>query len=160
MKQSWIRVATAAVILFVFSLAACSTPPPDRGDIPGTSAKFTVKGSFERIEMNRVDSVAIEDGKFVVHGVGIAKKDVPGDADPSQPAGHWSLTTETSKGNVRTVTFTHDETLDDFQIDLPAGEAEVHYGTLKAKSGPGQVMLLAWGDNNICYWGYVTITPK
>jgi hypothetical protein len=149
-----------ALFLFVAALAACSNGPQGSTDFTGSAAKYTVTGHFEPIEMNRVDSVAVEDGKFVVHGVGIAKKDPPADADPAKPSGHWSLTTETAKGKNRLITFTHNETLDEFQIELPAGDAEVHYGTLKNKAGNADVMLMAWGADNRCYWGYVTITAK
>lgn len=151
------------LVFFVISLlfaAACSTPPPDNGDIVGTSAKFTIQGKFARIDMDAVDSISIDDGKLVVHGLGMVKEDIPADADPAKPAGHWSLTTETAKGKMRAVTFTHDESLDEFTIDVPGGDSEVHYGTLKSKRGTGEVMLLAWGADKRCYWGYLTIEPK
>ena len=149
----------SVLVLFVAAACACSPAPPAPADITGTAAKYTVTGRLEPIDMNRVDSVAVEDGKFVAHGVGIAKKDLPADADATKPSGHWSLTTETAKGKNRLITFTQDETLDEFQIEIP-GDGDVHYGTLKNKAGNADVMLMAWGADNRCYWGYVTITPK
>src|SRR4051812_11114481 len=124
------------VLLLTIALACgCSRAPKGPVDITGTATKYIITGRIEPIEMNRVDSVSIEEGTFVVHGVGLAKEHLPADADPAKPSGHWQLTTETEKGKNRAVTFTHDDTLDEFQIELPASDGDIHYGTLKSKGG-------------------------
>jgi hypothetical protein len=154
----------AAFILFaLLPLAAgCSKPAPEGpADIVGTSAKFTVSGRYTPISIDRVDSLSIESGKLVVHGSSTTQTvDLPAAADAAQPSPHWSLTTESDTGSKHLVNFTHDVTLDEFNIELPRDAADVHYGTLKSRSGDAEIMMFAWGQQGTCYEGYLTIAPK
>ena len=55
------------------------------------------------------------------------------------------------------MTFTHETTLDDFTLDLPASDAPLRYGTLGGRSGD-DVLVFAWGENSKSFWGWVTIS--
>jgi len=152
-------VPSTALALLALLNATCSQPPEGPVALQGTSAKFDIKGQYAPIALDRVDSVSVENGKLVVHGPTATQNvDLPAGAQASNPDPHWSLTTETESGGKRMLTFTHNETIDDFSIEIPAGTADVHYGTLKSQNG--DVMLMAWGEKSRCYWGYVTIVPK
>ena len=155
MRRSGIPIAIVATC----ALAACSRPPEGPVELVGTSKTFVVKGQYAPLALDQVDSLSVENGRLAVHGPSTMQSvDLPAGADPSNPDPHWSLTTETEGGGgKRSLTFTHNETIDDFSIEIPAG-ADVHYGTLKGQSG--DVMLLAWGEKSRCYWGYLVIVPK
>ena len=154
------RARISIAIVVTSALAACSRPPEGPVELVGTSKTFVVKGQYAPLAIDQVDSLSVEDGRLVVHGPSSTQSvDLPAGADASNPDPHWSLTTETdSGGGKRSLTFTHNETIDDFSIEIPAGTADVHYGTLKSQNG--DVMLMAWGEKSRCYWGYVTIVPK
>jgi hypothetical protein len=151
-----------ALVVFtaVLTASACSRPPEGPADIIGTSAKFTVTGRYAPLAIDRVDSLSIEGGKLAVHGSTTQMLDLPPEADAGKPSPHWSLTNENDVGAKHSVNFTHDITLDEFTIELPAGTADVHYGTLKSRTGDAEVMLLAWGQQGKSYEGYVSILPK
>ena len=154
------RPSALVVFAVVLSISACSHPPEGPADIVGTSAKYTITGRYAPITIDRVDSLSIEGGKLAVHGSTTQTVELPPDADASKPSPHWSLTNENDVGAKHSVNFTHDITLDEFTIELPAGTADVHYGTLKGRTGDAEVMMLAWGQQGKCYEGYVTILPK
>jgi hypothetical protein len=85
--------------------------------------------------------------------------DLPASVDAARPNRGWALVTESGTGPMRTLSFTHETSLDDFAIELPAGDAHVYYGGLAGRSGE-DVVILAWGEESRSYWGYVTITRK
>jgi hypothetical protein len=152
--------------LLAFALAAsafvagCSHPPEGPVDITGTSAKFVVKGRYEPIALDEVQSITIADGKLVVHGSTATQTiDLPASADATTPDPHWALTTETDASGKHVVVFTQDMSVDDISMELPTANADLHYGTLTGPNG-SDVMLLAWGAKSHCYWGYLTIVPK
>jgi len=159
------RIATFTSFLAVLALvlSACSHPaasPTGVTEVSGSSPKYTVKGQYSPLTLDRVDSLTIESGKLVIHGSSASQTvDLPAGADPTKPAPHWALTTETDAGAQRSLVFTQSESLDDFTIELPAASVEVHYGVLTGPNGV-EVMLLAWGEKSRCYWGYLTIRPK
>jgi hypothetical protein len=147
-----------AALLFV--LPGCSHPPAGPTDVVGSSQKYVVKGQYAPVALDQVDSLTIENGRLVIHGLSASQTvDLPAAADATKPDPHWALTTENDAGAKRAMVFTQDESLDDFTIELPAGDAEMHYGILAGPNG-ADVMLLAWGDKSQCYWGYVTIARK
>lgn len=146
-------------ILLAF-FTACSERPDAPGDITGASAKFAVAGKYTPIAIDRVDSISVDNGKLTIHGSSTTlTEDLPAGADPSKPERHWSLTTESDTGKMRALTFTHNETIDELTLNVPRGNAEMHYGTLKDQKG-NDVILLAWGELGHSYWGYATLTPK
>ena len=81
---------------------------------------------------------------------------LPAGADAAKPVRHWALVTEANVNDARMLTFTHDQSLDDFTLELPPTEAEMHYGVFEGRDG-AEVMVLTWGADAKCYWGYVTI---
>ena len=152
--------------LLAFALAAsafaagCSHPPEGPVEITGTSAKFVVKGQYAPIALDEVQSLSIDNGKLVVHGAASNQMiDIPASGDAAKPDPHWALTTETDASGKHLVVFTQDMSTDDISIELPTGNADLHYGTLTGPNGT-DVMLLAWGAKSRCYWGYLTIAPK
>ena len=157
MKRFPIAPAIAAALL---ALTACSHAAQGPTPITGTSDKFVVQGQFAPIELEQVESLNIEHAKLVVHGqTGSVTLDLPASADATKPDPHWALTTENNIGGQHGLVFTQDQSLDDFSIELPPTDSEMHYGVLSGPDGQ-DVMLLAWGEQSRCYWGYVTITPK
>ena len=57
------------------------------------------------------------------------------------------------------MTFTHETTLDDFTLELPASDAPLRYGSLAGTNGD-DVLVFAWGENSQSFWGWVTISRK
>ena len=171
--MSQTRAILFLIGLFGVASAACSSPssepvraeaplpPQAAADITGTSDKLTVTGRIEPIAVDAVDGLGMEGGRLVVRGTTRSiTVDVPGHADPEKPTRHWALTTEgAGDGNVRRFTFVHGESLDDFSIELPPGDAPLRFGVLTGREG-GDVMIFAWGAASRSYWGYVTITRK
>jgi hypothetical protein len=125
--------------------------------LKGTSHTVVVDGEYSSLALDKVESVSMKDGKLEVKGsfesVAVA---LPAGADAARPVRHWALVTEANVDDHRLLTFTHDQSLDDFTLALPPGEAEVHYGVFEGRDG-AEVMLLTWGADARCYWGYVTI---
>jgi hypothetical protein len=157
MRRSPLASIFAALL---FALPGCSRPPAGPTDVTGSSQKYIVKGQYAPVALDEVDSLTIENGRLVIHGPSASQTvDLPAAADATKPDPHWALTTETDTGGKRALVFTQDESLDDFTIELPAGDVEMHYGILAGPNG-ADVMLLGWGDQSRCYWGYVTIAPK
>lgn len=150
----------AAAIIALALTAACTQPTlsgPGPYPISGTSNDVKVKGEYSSIALPQVDKVSIENAKFLVHGPSSSVTiEPPAGADTSRPTHTWALTTEAQTGRKRLVTFTHAMSIEDFTIELPEGEDEIHYGVFTSAQG-GEVMVLAWGSNARSYWGYVTI---
>jgi len=161
LKPRSVLLACALCAVCVLWLSACSKPAPS-GPVPivAASTKFDVKGQVFPLSIGQVDGVRIEDGKIVIRGGDqVVTEDIPAGGDPTKPNTHWALTTETALGNQRRITFTQDQSVDDFSIDVPASDAMPHYGVL---SGPNNtdVLVLAYGENGRSYWGYATIVKK
>jgi hypothetical protein len=163
------RAARILLPVFVAAQASCVNASGAKAsgneaaaqELVGQSDNLDVAGLYEPIVLDRVDHLSRNEDKVVVNGTsgsGVTV-DLPREADTSQPNPRWRLVTESTAGNRRLVTFTHETTLDQFTIELPPGDAEIHYGAFLGRSG-GDVMVFAWGENWRCYWGYVTIRKK
>jgi hypothetical protein len=148
---------TAAMAVSLVGLIGCAPAAAQSGSLKGTSKTLNVQGRYSPLALDRVDTVSIKDGQLVVRGsfdsVTVA---LPAGADHTRPVRHWALVTEANVNGVRQLTFTHDQSLDDFTIEVPPTDAEVHYGVFEGPDG-AEVMVLTWGADAKCYWGYVTI---
>ena len=145
--------------MLVATVSSCTTPPrpnPNATPLKGQSQTMVVQGEYRALALDKVDRIALENGKIVFYGSTSVTVDPPASADASKVDRHWMLVTEGKNGASRTLTFTHNMALDDFTIELPASEAEFHYGVFSSPSSDG-VMVFAWGEGSRCYWGYVTL---
>jgi hypothetical protein len=150
--RGFIRLASVVALA-----SACAEAIADRAPVTGTSATMTVRGEIMLVEMDEVGGMAIRDGRLALRGSsGEVLVDLPAVADPGKPKRGWALVTETMSDEARTVTFTHETTLDDFTLDLPASDAHLYYGGLTGRNGE-DVLVFAWGAGKRSYWGYVTI---
>jgi hypothetical protein len=150
----------AAGALPLFLLFACGQSVAPAAPVTGSSKTVTVRGEYAPVALDRVTGLALENGRLVIRGPSTnVTVDPPASADPAKPVRGWALVTESTSGDTRSLTFTHETTLDDFTIDLPASDAELHYGVLAGRTG-GEVMVFAWGEESRSYWGHVTIARK
>jgi hypothetical protein len=159
------------VLLLTLALAGCSPgaeettadrPPAPAGPvaITGESKTHEVRGEYKSIALERVDGLALENGKVLVRGpAGSVPLDMPAAADTSRPNRQWVLVSEADTGGRRIVNFTHEESVEDFTLDLPAGDSELRYGAFSGREG-GDVMVFAWTDDSQAYSGYVTIARR
>ena len=146
--------AFAAVILF----AGCAPATAQTVPLMGSSKTMTVKGQYQPLRIDEVDGVTLKGAQLVVRGsFESVTVDLPGIADPTKPTRHWALVTESNTDDRRVLNFTHDESLEDFTLEVPASEGDIRYGVFESRTG-GEIMVLAWGSEARCYWGYVTIT--
>jgi hypothetical protein len=141
-------------------LAGCTQAGAQSTPISATSSTHAVRGELVPVALDRVGRVSVDKGKLVLHGSLLTVAvDPPASADVSQPTRVWALTTEAHVDGKRVVTFTHSESVEDFSIELPGSDAELLYGVFPSKTG-GEVMVLAWGSETRCYWGYLTIARR
>jgi hypothetical protein len=145
----------------ILILAACAGAAADRGPLTGSSKTLTVRGEYSAVALDEIAGMALQDGKLALRDAEkkLAIVDLPPMADAAQAGRGWSLVTEANANGHRTVTFTHETTLDDFTLDLPASDAPLRYGSLGGKSG-ADVLVLAWGEKSKSFWGWVTIERK
>jgi hypothetical protein len=135
-------------------------PRPGPTPIDGSSQTVTVTGEYQSVAIDRVDRLSVMQGKLVLHGPSTnVAVDLPPGADQPKPNQQWALVTEGETNGQRTLTFTHEQSLDDFTISLPPGDAELRYGTLTGKTG-NDVVVFAWGRESRSYWGFVTIARR
>ena len=150
----------AVVVASLIGLVGCAPAAAQSRPIKRVSKTVSVEGQYSSLALDKVDSVAMENGQLVVRGsfesVAVA---LPAGADAAKPVRHWALVTEANVNDSRMLTFTHDQSLDDFTLELPPTEAEMHYGVFEGKDG-AEVMVMTWGADAKCYWGYVTIVHK
>ena len=151
------------MLCLAFSLLAgsgCSQTLPEEGPLQGTSDKVTVAGEYKRVNVEAVERLSIDGDKLVLHnGSSSVAVALPPSADPSQKNKGWALVTEGEGDATRTLTFTHEMSLEDFTITVPAAEGQVAYGSLGGRDGK-DVLLFAYGSNSKAYWGWVTIGRK
>jgi hypothetical protein len=140
--------------------AGCGRHVPDEGPVTATSRSLIVSGRYNRIALDSVEQISISKGTLVVHGPSSELAvDLPANADPTQKNRGWALVTEGEDEPLRTLTFTHETSLDDFTIQVPASEGQVAYGSLAGRNG-NDVLLFAYGSGKKCYWGWVTIAKR
>jgi hypothetical protein len=145
------------LLLFV----ACTGAAADRGPLTGSSKTLTVRGEYSALLLDEVAGMALQDGKLALRdgSTKIVTVELPPMADATKPGRGWSLVTEATADDRRTVTFTHETTLDDFTLELPASDAPLRYGSLGGKS-ESDVLVFAWGENAKSFWGWVTIARR
>ncbi len=138
-------------------LVACSRVSANGGPIAGTSKTLTVAGEFSPVAIDSVDRVSIEGSRLVLHGATTSTSvELPATADTTQANRGWALVTEGEDAEVRTFTFTHEMSLDDFTLELPASDAPIRYGSFAGRDGH-DLLVFAWGAQSKSYWGWVRI---
>jgi hypothetical protein len=146
----------------LLATTACTRPLPEEGPLTGTSETVTVTGGYRRLALDAVERMTIENGKLVLHGASSTTAvDLPPTADPAQKNRGWALVTEGAPDDdgVRTLTFTHETSLEDFTIAVPAAEGQVAYGSLGGRDGK-DVLLFAYGSGAKAYWGWAVIERR
>jgi hypothetical protein len=149
----------ALIPLQVLVIAACAQAAADRGPLTGQSKTMTVRGEYSAVAIDQVDGMSLRDGRLALRGSTTTIIDLPPMADASKAGRGWALVTETAAGTNRVLTFTHETTLDEFTLELPASEAPLRYGSLGGRNDE-DVLVFAWGIAGRSYWGYVTIARK
>jgi hypothetical protein len=147
----------AVVAAALAGLIACTPAAAQSTPLKAVSKTVVVEGQYSSLALDTVETVSMKDGRLVVRGsVESATLDLPAGADAAKPVRHWALVTDANVNDTKTLTFTHDQSLDDFTLELPPTDAEMHYGVFEGRDGT-EVMVLTWGADGKCYWGYVTI---
>lgn len=148
-----------AILPAVLIGISCSIADAQPGRLRAASETLDVRGEYVSVAIDRIDRLSLESGKLMLHGsASTMAVDLPAQADPSRVVRHWALVTESNSGSTRSLTFTHDQSLDDFTIELPSSDAEVKYGAFAARETAGEdVLIFAWGEGARSYWGHVTI---
>ena len=153
-------VALTCLAVMLMAPAACSKGVPEAGPLMATSDKVTIAGEYKPVTIDSVESMTIENGKLVLHGTAkTATVDLPQAADPDQKNRGWALVTEGEGDDTRTLTFTHEMTLEDFTITVPNAPGQVAYGSLGGRDGK-DVLIFAYGSGDRAYWGWATIQKR
>lgn len=141
-----------------FVLSSCAPASAQATRLTSLGGSVAVSGQYEPLRIDEVGAVSLKGGHLLVRGsFETVTIDLPPFVDTARVVRHWALTTESNSDDGKKVlTFTHDESLEDFTIALPATDAEVRYGVFTNKDG-GDVMVLTWGRDATCFWGYLTI---
>jgi hypothetical protein len=149
-------LSAAAATLMV----ACSKLSATGGPVAGESNTLVVTGQFSPVAIESVERVSIDNGRLVLHGASTtATVDLPTSTDTSQANRGWTLVTEGEDGDVRSLTFTHEMSLDDFTLELPNSPAPLKYGSFAGRDGH-DLLVFAWGAASKSYWGWVRIERK
>ena len=131
--------------------------------IIATSQVYAVRGQLAPIALDIVDALKVTDGRVVLRGGTVELTEPPpANADPQRPGRHWALVTDAHVGGARAVTFTEAESVTDFSIELPDGDAPIHFAVFAGRTG-GDVMIFASGDSRASspsYYGSVTIERR
>ena len=158
-----------AVVAFAFltvlgSGAACernAAAAPQT--LPVTSKDYTVHGAYVSVPLDRVDGLRVERGRLVVKGAPAdVVADVPPSADLERMTRHWALVTDAHVDRHRLVVFTEAESVKDVSIELPDGEAPIHFDVFATRDG-GEILVFATGDRQsgpLSLYGYVVISHK
>lgn len=143
----------AAVVLSACAQQVAAQAIP----LASVSGSMPVKGQYQPLRIDEVGGVTLKDGKLVVRGsFENVTIDLPAFVDTTKVVRHWALVTESATETSKILNFTHDQSLDDFTIELPPTDAEIRYGVFANRTG-GQVMVLTWGREAKCFWGYLLI---
>jgi hypothetical protein len=149
------------VVVQILALSGCGeATPPDGAKLTGSSKTVAVRGEYARVPLDRVDGLSVRGGRLVVRGSATEiEVELPLPTDPAKRNRSWALVTETMADSKRSVTFTHETTLEDFSLDLPESDAHLFYGGLTGTDG-ADLLVFAWGSDSLSYWGYVTISRQ
>ncbi len=153
-----------AFIAVLGSGAACerhAAAAPQK--LTATSTDYTVNGEYVSVPLDRVDGVRVEQGRLVVKGAPAdVAVDVPPSADLERTARHWALVTDAHVDGHRLVVFTEAESVKDVSIELPDGEAPIHFNVFATRDG-GEILVFATGDRQsgpASLYGYVVLKRK
>ena len=161
-----VRPSTVAGVVLVLAsgVTACGRAAPGGPrQLTASSKDFTVHGEYSPVTLDRVDGLKVEHGRLVLKGAPAdVVVDLPAAADADHPARHWALVTDAHVGGHRMVTFTEAESVKDVSIELPDGEAPIHFDVFAGRSG-GEILVFATGDRQAgppSLYGYAAIKPK
>jgi len=151
------RLTSLCATLALLANVGCSKTLAENGTFTTSSATATATGEYNRVDIDSVERMSIEDGKLVLHGTAKSVTlELPANADPDQKNRGWALVTEGEGDGSRTLTFTQENSLEDFSITVPAAIGQVAYGSLGGRDGR-DVVLFAYGSANKAYWGWASI---
>jgi hypothetical protein len=127
------------------------------------SKDYTVRGEYSAATLDRVDALKVERGRLVLKGAPAdIVVDLPAAADLERPARHWALVTDAHPDGHRLVVFTEAESVKDVSIELPDGEAPLHFDVFASRDG-GEILVFATGDRQTgspTLYGYAAIKAK
>ena len=153
----------ATVVTLLGAGAACQSPSAGPHKLAVKSTDYTVDGSYSLANIDRVDAVRVDKGRMVLKGTPAdLTVDFPATADPERPARHWALVTDAHVDGRRLITFTEAELVKDVSIELPDGDAPVHFDVFSARD-EGEVLVFASGDRRAgqpSLYGHITIKRK
>jgi len=151
------RLTGLCTTFMLVAHVGCSKPLAETGTFSTSSATANATGEYARVDVDSVERMSIENGKLVLHGASrTAMLDLPSNADPDQKNRGWALVTEGEGDDSRTLTFTQENSLEDFSVTVPAAEGQVAYGSLGGRDGKDMVVF-AYGSGNKAYWGWARI---
>lgn len=158
------RVAALAFVTCVAPLACRPAAPSGPQPLAVTSEDYTVRGEYATVKLERIDGLTTENGRVMLKGAPADLAiDLPAVADPARRSRHWALVTDAHVNGRRLATFTHSESVKDFSIELPDGDAPLHFAAFAARTGGGEVLVFATGDRASgppSLFGHVSILGK
>jgi hypothetical protein len=141
-------------------LTACEQAAAQVTPLTSSAGTVSVQGQLSPLRLDQVSGVSLKDGRLLARGsFETVTLDLPAFVDTAQVIRHWALVTESSVDDKKVLNFTHDQSLDDFTIEVPATDAEIRYGVFAHRNG-GEVMVLTWGKDARCYWAYLVIGAR
>jgi hypothetical protein len=162
-----LRSVASLALAFVTVLGSAAACERHAAAAPQTltvaSNDYTVSGQYVSLPLDRVDGLRVERGRLVVKGPPAdVAVDVPPSADLERAARHWALVTDAHVDRHRLLVFTEAESVKDVSIELPDGEAPIHFDVFASRDG-GEILVFATGDRQSgppSLWGYVAIKQK
>lgn len=158
-----IASTVVAVAATLSAGVACQGPSAGPHRLTVTSRDYHVDGTYALANIDRVEAVRVEKGRLVLKGTPAdLAVDFPAAADPDKPARHWALVTDAHLDGRRLITFTEAELVKDVSIELPDGDAPVHFDVFTARDD-GEVLVFALGDRQAgqpSLYGHITIKHK
>jgi hypothetical protein len=158
--------AALAISASVAVMIGCDRPAEPSGSVPlkVMSSDYVVRGEYRFVNRDRIDAITIENGRAIVNGPPAdLAVDLPPAVDPARRVRHWALVTDAHVDGHRMITFTESEAVKDFSIELPDGDAAVHFAAFASRTGADEVLVFASGDRptgSPSLIGHVTIHPK
>jgi hypothetical protein len=158
-----IKSAIPAGVVLMMSVAGCGGRSAGPHALKATSKDYTVRGEYALVALDRVESLKVENGRLVLHGPPAdLVLDMPSSADSGRPARHWALVTDSHLDDRHQFTFSESESVTDITIELPDGEAPLHFDVFAGRAG-GEVMVFASGDRANgppSLWGFLSIERR
>ena len=145
--------------------AACQGPAAGPRKLVVKSNDYKVDGAYAPANIDRVDGVRVDNGRLLLKGTPAdVTVDFPATANPDQPTRprHWAIVTDAHVDGRRLLTFTEAEFVKDVSIELPDGDAPVHFDVFAARD-EGEVLVFALGDRKAgqpSLVGHITIQHK